>query len=126
MRRKHAVLPAAAMLVLAGCIDDHYDLSDIDTTSQFRVIDLQLPLNLSPITLGDIISLDDDSRIKVVTVDGSEIYALTESGSFSSDAIRISPFTVASGHVTDVRRRQRFPLCSFPERQLRAVPGKPD
>lgn len=121
MRRKHAVLPAAAMLVLAGCIDDHYDLSDIDTTSQFRVTDLQLPLNLSPITLGDIISLDDDSRIKVVTVDGSEIYALTESGSFSSDAIRISPFTVASGHVTDAHLSFALNSPAAPRRGLTAA-----
>ena len=29
-------LPLLAMVSLTGCIDDNYDLSDIDTTSEFK------------------------------------------------------------------------------------------
>lgn len=80
---------------MTGCMDDNYDLSDIDTTVQVSVNDLVLPIQIDPITLGDIIDLDSDSRIK--EIDG--IYALLEEGTFQSDPVFIDPITIGAPYI---------------------------
>lgn len=91
MRPNPKILLPAILLGVAvtGCVDDNYDLSDIDTTSRFEVKDLTIPVNIDAITLKDILDIKEDSRIKAVTIDGNEFYALTETGSFDSDPIFI-------------------------------------
>ncbi|MBD5357224.1 MAG: hypothetical protein HDR88_09515 [Bacteroides sp.] len=89
-------LPLLAIATLSGCIDDKYDLSDIDTTSQFTVKDLVLPINIEPIKLGDIIEIKDGEQIKEVTINGETFYAVQESGTFESDPINIPGFMAAA------------------------------
>ncbi len=94
--KKQIMCYAAAVSVLiglGGCVDDNYDLSDIDTTTRISVNDLVLPVNIDPITLSDIISIDEDSKIKVMTIDGKEFYALSETGDFHSDDIFVEKVT---------------------------------
>lgn len=88
-----ALAPAA--LLLTACVDDKYDLSDVDTTAQFKVQQLTLPLNLDEITLGDIISLDDDSNLKII----NNQYVFTDDGTFSSDPINIEPIHVTAPDI---------------------------
>lgn len=83
-------LPIAVALLATSCVNDDYDLSDIDTTSRVSVNDLTIPVNIDAITLGDIISPDEDSKIQSVTIGGREFYALTEKGEFNSDPIHIA------------------------------------
>ena len=66
------------LLLLTSCIDDNYDLSDVDTTSRINVNDLVLPVNIDPIRLGDVIEIDDESRIQVVNLNDKEFYALVQ------------------------------------------------
>lgn len=40
-----------AMLMTASCTDSDYDLSDIDTTTKFKITDVTLPLNVKPFTM---------------------------------------------------------------------------
>ena len=94
-----AALPAGVVCLFTGCIDNNYDLSDIDTTSELKVQDLVLPVNLDSIRLDDIIEIDDDSKIKIVELDGRKIYAVTESGTISSDPIFISDFSAPAPAV---------------------------
>lgn len=86
-------LAPVTLLCCASCVNDDYDLSDIDTTSQIKVEDLVIPVNLDVITLGDIIEFDDDSKIKPITLNGKEFYALSETGEFESDPIEIAKVT---------------------------------
>lgn len=81
------LLPVSALLatMLAGCIDDSYDLSDIDTNAELRVNNLVLPLNIDDIVLSDIFDLEDNSRVKVVNGE----YVIIEEGNFKSDEISI-------------------------------------
>lgn len=86
-------LSAAAGILavsLASCIDDNYDLSDIDTTSEFKLVDLTLPLNVSQVRLDEIIKPDAGSALKTVTIGGKEMYAVVQSGTFESQSLRIS------------------------------------
>lgn len=89
-------LPLLAMLSFTGCIDDNYDLSDIDTTSEFKVNNLVLPFNLDPVTLGDIIEIKEGEKIQEVTLNGQTFYAVRENGKFESDPINIPGFKAAA------------------------------
>lgn len=90
---------AAALVALTGCIDDKYDLSNIDTTSEFKLKDLVLPANLDPITLSDIITIKEGDQIKEVTINGNTFYAVQESGTFESDNITVNKFSAESSDM---------------------------
>ena len=87
-------LPLMAMVSLTACVDDKYDLSDIDTTTEIKVKDLTLPVNIEEIKLGDIISVEDDSEFKEIIVGGQKVYAVNKSGEFNSNPIEIPTFTI--------------------------------
>ncbi len=98
--RKHyfpLVLPLAAAFLAVGCVDDNYDLANIDTSVEVPVNDLVIPVNFNPVTLNSIIDLDNSESItKEKTSDGKEIYVYTYSGDFGegSKDIRINDFKV--------------------------------
>lgn len=58
------LLPVAAVLLTASCTDDQYDISNVDTESRFTAKGLVIPLNMSPIMLDNIISLNEDGDVK--------------------------------------------------------------
>lgn len=80
-------------MALTGCIDNGYDLSDIDTTTQIKVKDLVVPLNMDDIYLSDIITVKEGDKIQEVTMNGETFYAVKESGTFSSDPVEIPSFS---------------------------------
>ena len=78
-----------ACTAITGCVDDKYDLSDIDTTSKFTVSDLTIPVNMDPFTLSSMFDLDEenpDERVKII--DG--VYAIVQNGSFFSSEVSIN------------------------------------
>ena len=78
MKINHLLTGTSALLAigLTACVDDNYDLSDIDTTTRVSINDLVVPANIDDVTLGDIITFDEESRIRAVTIDGKTFYAL--------------------------------------------------
>lgn len=86
-------IAAALAMTAVSCVDNNYDLSDIDTTTRITVNDLVLPVNIDAITLDDLFDLKEDSKIKRLTIDGKEFYALSETGTFSSNEIFIERIT---------------------------------
>lgn len=72
-------------LALSGCIDDNYDLSDVDTTVKVAVEDLVVPINIDNAKLSNIFSLSADSKVKEYNGE----YAFIEDGDFNSDDISI-------------------------------------
>lgn len=91
---------ALMTVALTGCFDNGYDLDNIDTTSEFKVKDLVLPINLDVVTLGDIIDIKEGDQIKEVTLNGKTFYAVQESGTFSSDPINIPSFSSAAPSIS--------------------------
>ncbi len=83
-------LPFAALAVMTACVDDKYDLSDIDTTSRINVNDLTVPINLEKITLDDVVDLDDNENITKITVNGHEVYALQQGGDINTSDFQIN------------------------------------
>ena len=87
---KTLAIALVAAASLTSCVDDKYDLSDIDTTVLVKVNDLTIPINLDQIELKSILEEGDEIKI----VDGQ--YAITEDGDFNSDEIRLGKVTITS------------------------------
>lgn len=94
-------LPAAAALLLTGCIDDNYDFSNIDTTSKVAVKDLVLPVNIGELTLNQLIDVEENENIvkevysgPIAELQGKEIFVFKYAGDFKSDKIHINAFHV--------------------------------
>jgi hypothetical protein len=114
----NAGLACFFMLAASGCIDKNYDLSDIDTTTEVKVTDLTVPINLDKITLDDIFSINEGSQIKTVAdINGNEFYAFTESGSFSSSPIYVEKVKAAA---PTLETKQSTIHASSAESSLRA------
>lgn len=79
-------------LLATSCVDNNYDLSDIDTTSAVKLDGLTIPVNLSEITLNQVLDIDKESDgIVAVYTDaaGKEYYAIKQDGSFNADPVKI-------------------------------------
>ena len=106
-------LPFACSFV--SCINNDYDLSDIDTTVGLAVNDLVIPVNLDKITLGDVLDLEDDSQIKEV----NGIYAVVKDGTFSSDEIEIPSFSAPAPSIEPISSVLSIDVESFAKASLR-------
>ena len=87
------LLPVAAVLLTASCTDDQYDISNVDTESRFTAKGLVIPLNMSPIMLDNIISLNEDGDVKK---DEKGNYYFYKKGKepFESDNINVKKITI--------------------------------
>lgn len=92
---------AGILLLLTGCIDDNYDLSDVDTTSEFKVKDLVIPVNLETVKLSDIIKVKENDKLKEVTIGGQTFYAVQQEGDFHSDGIKVNSFSADAKPMSD-------------------------
>lgn len=103
MKKRFAIgaIPIMSLAVLSSCIDDNYDLSDIDTTSEIKVTDLVIPINLDVVTLGDIITVDnnEDDVLREVTIGNETFYAVNKRGEFHSQPIHVPGFTTPKPNV---------------------------
>ena len=88
----------SAACIFSSCVDDNYDLSDIDTTVRVNVNDLTVPVKLDEILLSSII--EEGDRIKVVNGE----YAVTEDGEFESKEVEIPNRNSASAPQTYHRK----------------------
>lgn len=82
----NGLLSLTAISFMTGCVDDKYDLTDIDTTSQFTVKDLTVPVNLSEIKLKNVINLDDNENI---TIENGQ-YVLSKGGSIAQTEFKLN------------------------------------
>lgn len=65
MKQKLLAAAAAACLLMTGCVDSNYDLSDIDTTSELRVDNLTLPINVDAMRLADVFDIEDSENFNL-------------------------------------------------------------
>lgn len=86
---------ALACLPLAGCMDDNYDLSDIDTTAEIKVNDLVIPVNLDAITLSNVFDLEEGSVVK--EIDGD--YVVLVDGDFKSEQIKVNEVKLTRPYI---------------------------
>ncbi len=84
------LLAIGAVLSMASCVDDNYDLSDIDSTTRIEVKDLVVPINLDVISLESILDIKEGEAIQVI--DGQ--YAIVKGGSVDAAQINIPAVSV--------------------------------
>ncbi len=89
---------AAVALSFSSCIDDDYDLSDIDTTAEFQVKDLVLPVNIDEIKLQSIIELPEGGQIKIV----NDEYVFVQDGEYESSDVSIPQVYLDAPQVPSV------------------------
>lgn len=102
---KKIALLTATMFALSSCVDENYNLSDLDTTVGINVTKLTVPLNVDSLVLDQMIDLESDSRIKKAIVNGKEIYAIVEEGSFKSGKIEIPGFSTESPDINPIKAK---------------------
>lgn len=103
MRTKALLRSAMAMLiggiVVTGCIDDNYDLSDIDTTTELQVKNLVLPLDIDEISMENIVQIEDTGMVKVINGE----YVVLDSGTYQSDEIIIPSLLIPAPTVAPIK-----------------------
>lgn len=92
-QKKICVALLSAMALATSCVNNDYDLSDIDTTSSFEAKDLTVPIKISSILMKSIIDLKEDGIVKEQP-DGT--YAAIKEGDFESEKINIPSFSAAA------------------------------
>lgn len=97
------------MVVLCSCVDDAYDLSDIDTTARFQVHDFVVPMNIDGVTLKSVLDLKPTSKIKEINGE----YALVEEGDFKSDAINVATFSTEVPRISPIEASLNLQIPDF-------------
>lgn len=89
-------------LVLAtSCIDDKYDLSDIDTTTAIKLDNLVVPVNLNEITLDQVLDIDENDPDATITiVDG--YYAIKKEGNINETTIELGTIEATAATVPEL------------------------
>lgn len=96
-----ASLCLGGCLWATSCVDDKYDLSDIDTESAIKFDGLVVPVNLESIYLDQVLKVDDEdpsNPIKIFTDDqGNLRYAIQKSDEFHADPVYIKEIEAING-----------------------------
>lgn len=93
------------LILLTGCVDNSYDLDNINTDVEVKINNLTIPVNLDAIELSSAFDLDDESAIKEIKSDENgyytvakdgDFYAVVVNGDFKSNSTIIPEITVKS------------------------------
>lgn len=102
-KKRNLLLLATVVFALSSCVDDNYNLSDMDTTVGISVNKLTIPLNVDSLVLDKVLDLEENSKIKKTIVNGKEIYAIVEEGTFKSKSIEIPGFKAQSPEINPIK-----------------------
>lgn len=77
--------------MLSSCVDDNYDLDDIDTTTAIKFDNLVVPVNLESIYLDQVLKVDDEDPSNPVIIftdgQGKQRYAIKKGGEFKAEPV---------------------------------------
>lgn len=109
------ILSISALTIMTGCVDDKYDLSDLDTTSKFTVNNLTIPVELETIKLENVIDIaDDDPTIKKDTLNKGTanekvIYSIEKGGNIEPTSFSLGSVNVAKVPIDSVEVNVNIP-----------------
>ena len=95
---RSAIVVLASAFVATGCIDENYDLSNVDTTAELQVKDLVLPLDIDEIAMKEFISIEDTGHIQVINGE----YVLIDSGTYTTDDIIVPAINISAPSVAPI------------------------
>lgn len=123
-----SLLVISAVLSMTSCVDNNYDLGDIDSTARIEVKNLVVPINLDVISLESILDIKEGEAIQVI--DGQ--YAIVKDGNIDAAQINIPAVSVTAPTIRPTESKvhaespqsgvgmkagassMRFPLASTP------------
>lgn len=92
------------LMSTTSCIDDKYDLDNIDTTSAIKVNDLVVPVNLESVTLDKVFDIDesdpDNIIVKYTYPDGTQVFAIQKTGDFNAEDVFINEIAATEATVS--------------------------
>lgn len=88
----------ALPFAFGACVDDNYDLENLDSTVQIQVKDLVLPVNVEEIYLKNIIEIEETEQISLI----NNQYVFVEDGEFTSSEIEIPQVLIPAPVVDPV------------------------
>jgi hypothetical protein len=101
---------ACLCLIASACVDDNYDLSDVDTTVKVPVNNLTVPVNIEPVKLKNLFNLDNEEDDIIKEING--VYAVSKTGNFDSDEIIVNSIEFTSPKIESSANTINIP--SFP------------
>lgn len=96
-KKTYLAIMLAAPLATA-CVNNDYNLSDVDTTLEMPVKDLVVPITLSDFSLETVLDIEDNDKIRDVNGE----YAVVTDGNFKSDRIDIDKFVVPAVDIEPI------------------------
>lgn len=117
MNHKIAWMSGACLcLIASACVDDNYDLSDVDTTVKVPVNNLTVPVNIEPVKLKNLFNLDNEEDDIIKEING--VYAVSKEGEFNSDEIKVDPIDITRPTINSSANTINIP--SYPAGSLPA------
>ncbi|MCQ2113859.1 MAG: hypothetical protein MJY52_02205 [Bacteroidaceae bacterium] len=99
MKKLKFIIVLFSVMILASCINDDYDLSDIETTIGIPVEGLEVPINIEATQLESVLKIDENSIIKK---DENGYYLIKEGDFGPSNPIKVNTFTAAGPTITPI------------------------
>ena len=125
MRTKNLLRAVVVILaggfIATGCIDENYDLSNVDTTAELQVKDLVLPLDIDEIAMREFINIEDTGRIQVINGE----YVLIDSGTYSTDDIIIPAINIPAPSVAPITTTIKLLENGNTPSSTKAIPTQP-
>lgn len=126
LKFKSVLCGSAILAMSSSCIDDNYDLSNIDTTSQIAINNLEVPINLDVVNLKSIIAVNENSHIQVYTdKNGQKYYAVREIGTFASSSIHIAEVSCPAPTIAPSETTIDGSSISIPGITIPSIPNIP-
>lgn len=107
---RKTIFKTAVMLmssaVFTACVDDNYDLDNVNTDAEIKVNNLVVPVNLDKITLDRVLDIDEnDPDATVVTYKGDDnktYFAIRKTGGFNAEKVYIEKVNARVAKVQSV------------------------
>lgn len=96
----------SGLLLMSSCVDDNYDLSNIDTTTAFKFDHLVVPVNLATVTLEKVLDIDNSDLIVKFPENADpndQIYAFKKSSSINVDDVYVDVIQALDPFVVEAK-----------------------
>lgn len=105
-------------VALTSCVDNDYDLGNLDTLVKVPVNDLTIPVNVEPVKLENIFNIDENDPNNCVKVVNGE-YAVSRDGHFESENIEVKEIRlsrpVINGSTNIINLKPELTRATTPE-----------
>lgn len=118
------------VLFINSCVDDKYDLDNLDSTLGVKLDELVVPINMSSVRLDQVLDIDNNDLIVKYPEDAApenQFYAIKKEGGFEADSVFLNYFEskeiyveskifpVVNGSITDAFTNYSYAINDIDE-----------